>query len=329
MTEMDSLTDLWIKNYIHFLFILILLLEGTEGLAHVNDSMKFEPDVYDDIQTVESEFPRIPHIIHFVFVTYETDEPNIPEFYKSNAASFVHFNPDWTFTLWTMKLGRQLIAAKHPDLLSTWDNYIDEIKKADALRYVLLYEFGGVYTDLDTICRRNLDRATMKYACILTPEPFEHSALLYRYPFMICNGYMMCRPNHPLMKQAIASLKYSASEDTVLDIAGPLFLTRQFKQYNNIQPADSNRTKLYNESNSPYFYKGWRREDDFNGVYIANTHYFMRYVDPTIKFYDLCKEPLSQLAKRAVLSGTIIKTEVTRFLIPIIFGVICILYTQK
>ena len=39
--------------------------------------------------------------------------------------------------------------------------------KSDLLRYVVLYEYGGLYADLDTLDIRPLDRVTQRFSCTL------------------------------------------------------------------------------------------------------------------------------------------------------------------
>lgn len=238
--------------------------------------------------------------MHFIFITGLQEKESIPSIYFYNVKKFSFFNPDWTIYFWGDISARQLISSKYPSLLPTWDNYTRPIYKADALRYIVLHEFGGVYSDLDTRFVRPLDRATMKYACIISPEPFEHSTILYQRPFQLNNGFLLCRKGHPFMKQAISSLPQSAQEVDILEIAGPRFLTKQFIFYNKLTPGDLVRNKADTDSNSPYFYKGTLKEDDFDAVYVPNTRYFMNNLDWTAPFEQRCRDFsfLNSLVKR-------------------------------
>ncbi|XP_053407481.1 uncharacterized protein LOC128559535 [Mercenaria mercenaria] len=249
----------------------------------------FEPEVNEDFQTIDSGNPIIPHIMHFIFITGINGKRGIPSIYKQNVLSFLHFNPNWTYYFWSDVSARELIATRQPDLLSIYDNKPDVVFKANALRYVLLYEFGGVYVDLDIKCMRPLDRATMKYACILTPEPFEHSAILYKMPYFFSNAVMLCRPKHPFFKQVIESLPKTAKLKDRLEADGTMFFTKQYSLYNKIQPNETFKITSSTESNSPYFYRG--DSDHNDATYVANTHYFMRSFDfgANSQFNRLCK----------------------------------------
>ena len=49
------------------------------------------------------------------------------------------------------------MAQHYPHLLETFKSYPFNIQRADAIRYMVLEHYGGVYIDLDIICRRRLD----------------------------------------------------------------------------------------------------------------------------------------------------------------------------
>lgn len=266
------------------------------------DYLPFQPEVLSDFPTVDSVEPRIPHILH---QTYK--DTNIPKYYAEFVSTFVKHNPKWSYYFWTDEAARHLIQERHPNLLPTWESYKEEINRADALRYVVLYEFGGIYVDLDFENFRPLDRVTYKYACIFPTEPFEQSAFRFQTPFLINNAIMMCRPKHPFLKQILDNLPLFQTMYEKIDSAGPAFVTNQFLMYNKFKGADLHRMKITNESNSPYFYKGTHTEDDFDAVYVPNTQYFMDTLDThgfkETRYYWICRdfENLNHNAKRACL----------------------------
>ncbi|XP_052768098.1 uncharacterized protein LOC128208582 [Mya arenaria] len=241
-----------------------------------------QPDVESDFPTVKGVRPRIPHIIH---QTYRNE--TVPFILREYARSFIANHPDWQYKFWSDADGRHLIQERHPYLLQTWDGYQQNIQRADALRYSVLYEYGGVYADLDVENLRPLDRATMKYSCIIPTEPFEHSIFLYNSPYLINNAFIMCRAKHPFFKQVLLNLvktstiQTTTADNQVMMTTGPLFFTNEF---NNFMGIDQESTNIYRKktdwsSNSPYFYKGERKEDDEDGIYVPNTRYFTDEVD--------------------------------------------------
>ncbi|KAH3710707.1 hypothetical protein DPMN_070199 [Dreissena polymorpha] len=74
----------------------------------------------------------------------------------------------------TDKSGRKLLAELHPHLLNIWDGFVENIKRSDMLRYLLLYEFGGVNANIDIesgsgcneVCLRCSGRAVRTFGII-------------------------------------------------------------------------------------------------------------------------------------------------------------------
>ncbi|KAH3853847.1 uncharacterized protein LOC127872420 [Dreissena polymorpha] len=170
-----------------------------------------------------SSSPRIPHIIH---QTYKTEA--IPMDFQKNVQSCMRFNPNWKYIFWTDETARQLIQAMYPDFLVVWDNYRNNINKADALRYFVLYEFGGIYADIDFECLRPLDPVTRKYAVIFPLDIFKHSEFRLKSPFLLNNAIMMSRPRHPFLKHMIDNQQASQALFEQLDVAGPCLVTTNF-----------------------------------------------------------------------------------------------------
>lgn len=240
----------------------------------------------EDFPTSDNDTHTIPHIMHQIF-TYDL----VPETYAPNIKEFVSKNPDWEYRFWTYKSGEKLIEKYQPDLLATYRSFGNTVKKADLLRYVIIYVYGGIYSDLDVINLRPLNKVTLKYSCIIPTEPFEHSLLLYKMEFSIQNGIIICRPRHPFIKRLMENARNVHPNASAIHSVGPLYVTKQFKIYNNISDDDADRTKIDVTSNSPMFYKGLLPEDHPDAIYVPNSQYFMDNLDPglTVRILMTCK----------------------------------------
>lgn len=86
----------------------------------------------------------IPKIVHLTW-----KNKTIPERWKKCVTSWKRTNPDWEVRLWTDEDNRRYIATHYPDFLKTFDAYPYPIQRADAIRYFLLRDFGGIYADMD------------------------------------------------------------------------------------------------------------------------------------------------------------------------------------
>ncbi|XP_060599071.1 uncharacterized protein LOC132752723 [Ruditapes philippinarum] len=255
--------------------LLLFMFHVALMISAYKDCQPFEPEIDTDFPAGTETEPIIPHILH---QTSKTE--HVKASYKGYIKSFTDTNPDWQYYFWTDDSARKLVLEKRPDFIPVWDSYEDPVNRADALRYVVLYEFGGVYADLDFECLRPLARVTSKYACIFSPEPFEMSVLTYNRHYFMSNAIMMCRPKHPFFKLMIDNLFLYQVLREKIDVAGPTFVTSNFLQYNNLQQHYNDFYKeLKPQSNSPFFYKGALPEDHSEAVYVANSKYFFNTLD--------------------------------------------------
>lgn len=222
---------------------------------------------------------RIPKIIHQTW-----KDTDIPHQYVEWMKSWTKNHPGWTYMFWTDESARQLISDRHPDLLTSYDGYLENIRRADAMRYVILYEYGGVYADLDMESLQPLDAIFRKYTCILPQEPYEHPIIDGNFEHLVINAFMACRAKHPMMRRFMENLPAFAHMWNVLDSTGPHYVTYLYRQY-------------VKETEKP--------ATDQDGVYLAPAEYFLPTIDP-VKFgymKDRCFkfETLSKIQKNGCI----------------------------
>ncbi|KAL3858433.1 hypothetical protein ACJMK2_013024 [Sinanodonta woodiana] len=219
---------------------------------------------------------KIERIIHQSWKT-----KMVPMQFNDYIKSFVDNHLSWKYMFWTDHSTRLFISKHYPNLLSLYDNYAHPLNRPDALRYIVLFHFGGVYSDLDVESLRPLDPIIKKYSCVLGQEPHVHSIVYTNFYEQASKAFMACRKRHPFMKSVIDNLKQFAYFADVLDSTGPRFLTFSLRQYNK-KNKDLQVT-----------------ENDY--VYLAPPEYFLPSVDSEInKKLDLlcgglkCLSPLRQ-----------------------------------
>jgi hypothetical protein len=105
--------------------------------------------------------------------------------------------------------------------------------RADFWRYCMLYKFGGVYADAKTLLLRPLDE-------ILRPQ--DELVLVKDVPATcLLNGFIACRPEHPLIKIAIdlclERIESRSYGQDPLDVTGPHLFGRAFCSWLG-QPVD-------------------------------------------------------------------------------------------
>lgn len=72
-------------------------------------------------------------------------------------------NPDYEYVLWDDADNRRFVVENFRWFLPTYDSYDKEIKRADAIRYMFLYVYGGIYADLDFECLKPFDSLLETY----------------------------------------------------------------------------------------------------------------------------------------------------------------------
>jgi mannosyltransferase OCH1-like enzyme len=127
----------------------------------------------------------IPKIIHQIWIGDQSKKPEK----IMNTWKLKH--PDWEYKIWTEENLPSLKNKKQ------FDQMEELAGKADILRYELLYNYGGVYIDADTICLNPLDES------FLTNDSFTCWENEYVTTGLIHNGHLGSCPNNELMKELI------------------------------------------------------------------------------------------------------------------------------
>ncbi|KAH9943492.1 nucleotide-diphospho-sugar transferase [Epithele typhae] len=160
---------------------------------------------------------RVPRIIH---QTWKSD--TLPDRWVNVSQSCKDMMPDYEYMLWTDNGSRDFLAEHYRWFLDTFDGYTYPIQRADAIRYFVLYHYGGVYIDLDMGCLRPMD-PLLVYPVIL-PKTI---------PVGVSNDLMFAEKGHPFLAQTIHGLtkfdyNWIINYPTVMFSTGPMFLSAEY-----------------------------------------------------------------------------------------------------
>jgi len=104
----------------------------------------------------------IPKIIHQVWINDSWKDPSlkrdVPEAWKKSQQEWQRLHPDWTYILWTDDLVLPYLEKNYPEYVDFYKNYEYLIQRADMIRYFILYDFGGIYCDLDLYPVKNIEK---------------------------------------------------------------------------------------------------------------------------------------------------------------------------
>ena len=168
----------------------------------------------------------IPKIIHQIWIGEKTPPTNHMDTWKN-------MNPEFEYIRWSEK---EIIKR---GLRIECQNRIDEMieinGKADIIRWEILYKYGGVFLDADSICVEPIDDVLMNCNFF---AGWEHEELRKG---LIATGTMGFPPKHPLIKQAIDWIKencvnYHVTKQMAWQSVGPGLLTRLYNtgKYNDM-----------------------------------------------------------------------------------------------
>ena len=99
------------------------------------------------------------------------DKEPIPEELLKWRETWSKYHPGWTFTFWNLEEMYLFIEKKYNWFYKTFTEYPTLIQKIDSFRYFLLYEYGGLYVDLDIECFKNIEPLIDKECVLFRTHP--------------------------------------------------------------------------------------------------------------------------------------------------------------
>ena len=94
--------------------------------------------LYDDL---------VPPVLHHITLGHAP----IRQKWQEALQACRDWHPGWESHLWTDENSRKFVAEWFPELLATWDGYRYPVQRVDALRYMVLYQFGGDLLSLNKV----------------------------------------------------------------------------------------------------------------------------------------------------------------------------------
>lgn len=166
-----------------------------------------------------------------IFQTWKTKD--VPDNWKEAQKSVIEKNPTWKYTLLTDQDNENIVKENFPDFYQTFISFKYPIQRADAIRYCLLYLYGGIYLDLDYICNKSFDDLSLKREVGLirsgnTKNVFTNSFLISQKG---SSFWLKCIEK---MKQPLPWYKKISKHVEIMNSTGPLLvnnLANKFPEY--------------------------------------------------------------------------------------------------
>ena len=151
--------------------------------------------VFSKVYSDQHQNYELPKTVHQI--AYYKNEADIPEHWKSCSEFWSNYNPDWTVKRWSEEMGDTLVKEEFPWLWDVYSSYTNIVQKVDMLRIMILYQEGGIYSDLDVCAKKSMN---------------ELSKYEFGLPVTVPHGYsnyiMVSRSGHPLLMHFLSNFRY-------------------------------------------------------------------------------------------------------------------------
>ncbi len=187
-----------------------------------------------------TQYRMIPKIIHQTWKTLD-----VPEEWKEAVESCKNRHKDYKHIIWSHEMMEIFVKKEYPNFYDTYMSYPHDIQRCDAFRYLVLYKYGGIYLDMDIICKKKLD-SLLKYELVIS----RSSNITSFY----ANAFFMTIPKNSFIKFCIDNLPnyvnsfyYFGKHWHIMNSTGSHFLTNMIKRY-----GEKNIKNLYVLDNTEF-----------------------------------------------------------------------------
>jgi mannosyltransferase OCH1-like enzyme len=163
-------------------------------LSDTNDAFDITFANYSQDQLSAAPYENVvPPILHHIALGM--DDKDWREDWREAVQSCIDMHRSWKSYIWTDKTAEKFVAEKFPELLDIWKGYRFPVERVDALRYMVLYEYGGIILDMDLKCRRAL--GPLRRFKFVAPEA---------YPTGFSIGFMMASKQNTFIREIVDNL---------------------------------------------------------------------------------------------------------------------------
>jgi mannosyltransferase OCH1-like enzyme len=235
---------------------------------------------------------EIPFLIH---QTAPTDPKKWKKAWLECQKSWKEILPQFKYVLWNDEEINNFIKTKFPGFHSIFLDYPYQIQRADAIRYFILYEYGGIYADMDYMVLKDFTGLIPIGKASISESPHGNEGLQ--------NALMISPAKHPFWLFAIEELlKYYYSNKTlenVLESTGPQIVVRAAK-IAGPQMMHPLPEKQFNPLKFTSFMRhngnGGNKNDDLYDIDVENTYTVhlgtCSYCGPPVRTTPLLKLPV-------------------------------------
>lgn len=201
---------------------------------------------------------NIPNIIHYIYGLKKQEEEFPFIFFYSIFSNIIINKPDkiyfhyynLPFGHWWNRIKKYLVLnfINYNELEFNNEKVNHYAHKSDYIRLLMLYKYGGIYYDIDTICIKSHNYLLDNEIVLGIQEKYKNNLDL------IGNAIIMCKKQNTFIKKIL--LEYENHFDNSKWTEASLFLPS--KLYQNLNDEEKNKIKLLN--NKYFYYPNYNQE---------------------------------------------------------------------
>jgi len=140
------------------------------------------------------DFPKI------IWQTHNYTIDDMPEHVKMVCSNWINLNPGWQYR-YVNHIEREGFVRRYPEILPYY-LYLSPKLQSDVWRYLVTYEYGGLYADMDSVCIKPvdymLDNIDTDPELIVIPKELNHGST--------GNGNYIIKDHSTIMKSVVDKL---------------------------------------------------------------------------------------------------------------------------
>ena len=177
-----------------------------------------------------------------LFQTWEVKENEMTEEMQKIVNTWKQFNPEYEYYFYD-KNDRKLFIKNNfsKQIYEAYCRILPGAYQADLWRYCMLYKYGGVYVDIDTICMNSIDKFLFYQIEFLGLVDFNSD--IKEGNHNLANGFIACIPNSKILENCINIIVYQVENNIIpnskLNFSGPGTLGRALNTYLNLPEYNS------------------------------------------------------------------------------------------
>lgn len=209
-----------------------------------------------------------------IFLTSKFELENMPQKIKENIENTKSINPGYEVRYYSDSEAEKFVQENFPEYLDDYKTLVPGAYKADLLRLLLLYKYGGVYNDIGHVYLKPISKFISQNESLLVCKDEGLSNLPSYY---LHNAIIASVPGHPLIKKGIDVITENIHNrfygNNALEPTGPGAFGKAFNLHFGRKEEEPIQSGMFSEDVKIILHHGERSITDTDEVQIINTKF--------------------------------------------------------